>query len=72
MRMRRETHTLSLAARQERTFAFKFPACDKLPPPVLPFIDVSFGYDGNPEGYLYKVCAWVWGCGRVCAEGGGR
>jgi ATPase subunit of ABC transporter with duplicated ATPase domains len=44
---------------KERTFAFKFPACQKLPPPVLPFLDVSFGYDGNPEGYLYKVFVWV-------------
>jgi ATPase subunit of ABC transporter with duplicated ATPase domains len=28
--------------------------CDKLPPPVLPFQDVSFSYSGNEEGMLYK------------------
>jgi len=39
---------------KDHTFAFRFPDCEKLPPPVLPFIDVSFGYSGNPEGYLYK------------------
>jgi ATP-binding cassette subfamily F protein 2 len=38
---------------KERTFQFRFPPCDKLPPPVLPFQGVSFGYSGNPEGYLY-------------------
>lgn len=28
--------------------------CDKLPPPVLPFHNVSFSYSGNAEGMLYK------------------
>jgi ATPase subunit of ABC transporter with duplicated ATPase domains len=28
--------------------------CDKLPPPVLPFQNVSFSYSGNAEGMLYK------------------
>lgn len=28
--------------------------CDKLPPPVLPFHNVSFSYTGNAEGLLYK------------------
>lgn len=28
--------------------------CDKLPPPVLPFHNVSFSYSGNKEGLLYK------------------
>lgn len=31
----------------ETTFKFTFPDCDKLPPPVLPFIDVSFSYSGK-------------------------
>ena len=38
--------------RKERTFNFDFPACDKLPPPVLPFIGVSFSYSGKKEEYL--------------------
>jgi len=38
----------------ETTFKFTFPDCDKLPPPVLPFIDVSFAYSGLKEDYLYK------------------
>lgn len=28
--------------------------CEKLPPPVLPFQNVSFSYSGNEEGMLYK------------------
>ena len=39
---------------RERTFEFKFPECDKLPPPVLPFIDVSFAYSGKIEDCLYQ------------------
>lgn len=39
---------------RESTFKFSFPDCDKLPPPVLPFKDVSFAYSGKPEDYLYK------------------
>jgi len=38
---------------RERTFKFDFPECDKLPPPVMPFIDVSFAYSGQKEDYLY-------------------
>lgn len=30
------------------------PDCEKLPPPVLPFQNVSFSYSGNEEGMLYK------------------
>ena len=41
----------------EATFTFQFPDCDKLPPPVLPFVNVSFSYSGKPEDYLYQVCA---------------
>ncbi|CAL8464135.1 g3670 [Coccomyxa elongata] len=37
-----------------RTFTFSFPDCDKLPPPVLPFIDVSFSYSGKEEDMLYR------------------
>eukprot|EP00878_Enallax_costatus_P000419 GHUV01000509.1.p1 GENE.GHUV01000509.1~~GHUV01000509.1.p1 ORF type:complete len:618 (+),score=174.18 GHUV01000509.1:250-2103(+) len=39
---------------KESTFSFQFPDCDKLPPPVLPFHNVSFSYTGNAEGLLYK------------------
>eukprot|EP00240_Pyramimonas_obovata_P002632 CAMPEP_0118957626 /NCGR_PEP_ID=MMETSP1169-20130426/62194_1 /TAXON_ID=36882 /ORGANISM="Pyramimonas obovata, Strain CCMP722" /LENGTH=759 /DNA_ID=CAMNT_0006905715 /DNA_START=70 /DNA_END=2352 /DNA_ORIENTATION=- len=38
---------------KETTFKFTFPDCDKLPPPVLPFIDVSFAYSGKKDDYLY-------------------
>ena len=39
----------------ESTFSFNFPDCEKLPPPVLPFINVSFAYSGKKEDYLYQV-----------------
>ena len=42
------------AQRKERTFNFDFPDCDKLPPPVLPFVGVSFSYSGKKEEYLYE------------------
>ena len=38
---------------KERTFTFNFPDCDKVPPPVLPFDQVSFAYNGKEENYLY-------------------
>ena len=38
---------------KERTFTFNFPDCDKIPPPVLPFDQVSFAYNGKEENYLY-------------------
>jgi len=58
-----------------RPFAFSFPDCDKLPPPVLPFISVSFAYSGREEDMLYRVrrcapparlrvCVQI----RVCAQ----
>jgi|MDSW01.2.fsa_nt_gb ATP-binding cassette subfamily F protein 2 len=39
---------------KERMFTFRFPDCDKVPPPVLPFDNVSFAYDGKKEHYLYE------------------
>ena len=39
---------------KEKTFSFRFPECSKVPPPVLPFDNVSFAYDGKPANYLYK------------------
>ena len=45
---------LTPPVRKERTFQFSFPDCEKLPPPVLPFIDVTFAYSGKPEEALYK------------------
>jgi hypothetical protein len=44
---------------RESTFRFTFPDCDKLPPPVLPFVDVSFSYSGKKEDYLYSVRPFV-------------
>lgn len=46
------------ALQRERTFAFQFPSCEKVPPPVLPFINVSFSYQNDMNNLLYKV--------RVC------
>ena len=45
---------LTPAVTKEKTFTFRFPECSKVPPPVLPFDNVSFAYDGKPEHYLYK------------------
>ena len=39
---------------KERTFTFRFPDCAKVPPPVLPFDNVSFAYNGKKENYLYE------------------
>lgn len=49
-----EADGLTKPVSRERTFQFSFPDTEKLPPPVLPFHDVSFAYDGNLEGLLYK------------------
>jgi len=38
----------------EPNFQFRFPGCTKVPPPVLPFADVSFSYSGKVEDFLYK------------------
>ena len=45
---------------RERTFSFKFPDCEKLPPPVMPFVDVAFSYSGKKSDYLYKVRLEHW------------
>eukprot|EP01027_Heterolobosea_sp_BB2_P010164 GEZU01014945.1.p1 GENE.GEZU01014945.1~~GEZU01014945.1.p1 ORF type:complete len:579 (+),score=253.95 GEZU01014945.1:136-1872(+) len=37
---------------KDRVFTFTFPDCGKLPPPVLSFNDVAFGY--QPDKLLYK------------------
>ena len=47
---------LTPPVQHESTFHFKFPDCDKLPPPVLPFQDVSFAYSGKDKDCLYRVC----------------
>ncbi|MCJ1289925.1 ABC transporter ATP-binding protein arb1 [Xylographa carneopallida] len=39
---------------QDRVFTFRFADVEKLPPPVLSFDDVSFGYSGDPKDDLYK------------------
>ena len=39
---------------KESTFKFNFPDCAKVPPPVLPFDNVSFAYNGKKEMYLYE------------------
>ena len=41
---------------REHDFTFRFPDCEPLPPPVLPFTDVYFSYNGSMEDtdLLYK------------------
>ena len=41
-----EAAGLTPSPKAERTFEFAFPDCRKLPPPVLPFKDVTFSYPG--------------------------
>ena len=38
---------------REPSLVFNFPESEQLPPPVLPFDNVSFSYSGKPEDYLY-------------------
>jgi len=49
-----EAEGLTKPVTRESTFTFRFPDTDKLPPPVLPFIDVSFAYSGLEKDMLYK------------------
>eukprot|EP00501_MAST-03F_sp_TOSAG23-6_P000631 GSMAST32.ASY1.ANO1.654.1 assembled CDS len=39
---------------RESSLVFTFPETDRLPPPVMPFDNVSFGYSGKKEDYLYE------------------
>ncbi|KAI4217998.1 MAG: hypothetical protein LQ349_008916, partial [Xanthoria aureola] len=39
---------------QDRVFTFRFADVEKLPPPVLSFDDVTFGYSGKPADNLYE------------------
>ena len=41
-----EAAGLTPSPKAERTFEFSFPECRKLPPPVLPFKEVTFSYPG--------------------------
>ncbi|QFZ29521.1 putative ABC transporter ATP-binding protein [Clavispora lusitaniae] len=38
----------------DKTFTFRFPEVEKLPPPVLAFDDMSFSYSGKEEDNLYE------------------
>ena len=49
---------LTKPVQHRASFTFSFPDCEKLPPPVLPFIDVSFSYSGKEEDMLYRVSHW--------------
>ena len=61
-----EAAGLTPPVQHESTFHFQFPDCDKLPPPVLPFQDVSFAYSGQDKDCLYRVssslCHVLWYC----------
>jgi len=39
---------------RQQTLSFKFEACSRLEPPVLPFDQVCFSYSGKEEDYLYS------------------
>ena len=39
---------------QDRVFTFRFADVEKLPPPVLSFDDVTFGYSGKKTDHLYE------------------
>lgn len=56
---------LTKPVQHRATFTFQFPDCDKLPPPVLPFVDVSFAYSGKEEDMLYRVSCCP-ACTRAC------
>jgi len=45
---------LTPPVKREKSFKFSFPDCEKLPPPVMPFTNVSFSYSGKKEDYLYE------------------
>ncbi|MEW5305584.1 MAG: hypothetical protein WDW36_008116 [Sanguina aurantia] len=51
-----EADGLTKPVARERNFQFTFPDTEKLPPPVLPFQDVSFSYNGlwDKQSLLYK------------------
>jgi len=50
-----EAAGLAKPIESQRTFAFTFPECDKLPPPVMPFDDVGFAYSGDMnDAPIYK------------------
>eukprot|EP00164_Ancoracysta_twista_P001029 GFYU01001340.1.p1 GENE.GFYU01001340.1~~GFYU01001340.1.p1 ORF type:complete len:589 (+),score=243.30 GFYU01001340.1:158-1924(+) len=38
----------------DSSITLRFPDCGKLPPPVLQFVDVDFGYNGGVNGHIYK------------------
>merc|ERR1719253_2065792 len=39
---------------EDPTYDFKFPASEKISPPVMAFSNVSFSYSGKPEDHLYE------------------
>merc|ERR1712195_242121 len=45
---------LTVKPTPDPVYAFDFPQCGALPPPVLAFKDVSFSYSGKKEDYLYS------------------
>ena len=52
-----EADGLTKPVQRERTFQFQFPDCEKLPPPVLPFIDVRHAGIGG-EGCEPIASGW--------------
>ncbi|MEW5316714.1 MAG: hypothetical protein WDW38_008066 [Sanguina aurantia] len=50
-----EADGLTKPVARERNFQFTFPDTEKLPPPVLPFQDVSFSYNGPSHPQLESL-----------------
>lgn len=49
-----EAAGLTEKVEQGHKFNFRFPECDRLPPPVLSFINVGFAYSGQQKDMLYR------------------
>lgn len=49
-----EERGLTEMVTNDSVFHFKFPDCERLPPPILMFEDVAFAYNNKMEDALYK------------------
>lgn len=49
-----EERGLTEEVQHESVFQFRFPDCERLPPPIIMFENVAFSYDGIVQNALYK------------------